>query len=159
MSTDTRQKIKTALQASTGATCPERPLVCWTIWVTRAKRHSISTIHQSPFLPSSTNVTGNSAMTKLWIGGQIYDWPYIIRMRCQISPAWSSNNRKNYLSDKIELTFLEKPPDGISLWDFNPAIELLFSYRLGGQPVFGDNDYIAVSRVSGNVRELGFLGG
>ena len=65
---------------------------------------------------------------------------------------------KNYLSEKIELTFHEKSPDGISLWVFNPAKELLFSYRLGGQPAIGGTDYIAVSRISGNVRELGFLG-
>jgi hypothetical protein len=65
---------------------------------------------------------------------------------------------RNYLSKKIELTIHEKPPDGISLWDFNPAKELLFSYRLGGQLPIGGTDYIAVSRISGNVRELGFLG-
>ena len=40
---------------------------------------------------------------------------------------------RNYLSKKIELTFHEKPPDGISLWNFNPTKEILFSYRLGGQ--------------------------
>jgi hypothetical protein len=65
---------------------------------------------------------------------------------------------RDYLSEKIELTFHEKPPDGISLWDFNPAKELLFSYRLGGQPAIGGIDYIAVSRITGNVTELGFLG-
>jgi hypothetical protein len=65
---------------------------------------------------------------------------------------------RNYLSEKIELTFHEKPPDGISLWDFNLAEELLVSYRLGGQPTIGGTDYIAVSRITGNVRELGFLG-
>ncbi len=65
---------------------------------------------------------------------------------------------RNYLSEKIELTCHEKPPDGISLWDFNPAEELLFIYRLDGQPAFGGTDYIAVSRITGTVRELGFLG-
>ena len=65
---------------------------------------------------------------------------------------------RNYLSKKIELTFHEKPPDGISLWDFNSAKEFLFSYRLGGQLAIGGTDYIAVSRISGNVRELGFHG-
>jgi hypothetical protein len=65
---------------------------------------------------------------------------------------------RNYLSEKIELTFHEKSPDGISLWDFNLAEELLVSYRLGGQPTIGGTDYIAVSRITGNVRELGFLG-
>ncbi len=65
---------------------------------------------------------------------------------------------RNYLSEKIELTFHEKSLDGISLWDFNLAEELLVSYRLGGQPAIGGTDYIAVSRISGNVRKLGFLG-
>ena len=65
---------------------------------------------------------------------------------------------RNYLSEKIELTFHEKPPDGISLWDFNLAEELLVSYRLGGQPTIGGTDYIVVSRITGNVRELGFFG-
>ena len=65
---------------------------------------------------------------------------------------------RNYLSKKIELTFHEKPPDGISLWNFNPTKEILFSYRLGGQIAIGGTDYIAVSQISGNVRELGFHG-
>ena len=65
---------------------------------------------------------------------------------------------RDYLSKKIELTFHETPPGGISLWNFNPAEALLFSYRLGVQLSIGGTDYIAVSRISGNVRELGFLG-
>ena len=47
---------------------------------------------------------------------------------------------RNYLSEKIELTFHEKPPDGISLWDFNLAEELLVSYRLGGQSAIGGTE-------------------
>ena len=46
-------------------TCAPRPLVYSTPSVTKVKRPSISTIHQTPFLPSSTNVTGNSGKTKL----------------------------------------------------------------------------------------------
>ena len=32
---------------------------------------------------------------------------------------------KNYLSNKTELTYHEKPPGDISLWNFNPVEEFL----------------------------------
>ena len=65
---------------------------------------------------------------------------------------------RNFLSEKITLTLHDTPPAGIALYSFNPDDEFLFSYKLGGQPAIGGTDYLAVSKISGKVRYLGFLG-
>jgi sorbitol-specific phosphotransferase system component IIA len=65
---------------------------------------------------------------------------------------------RNFLSEKIALTFHETPPAELALYNFKPDDEFLFSYKLGGVQAIGGTDYIAVSKVSGGVRELGFLG-
>jgi len=65
---------------------------------------------------------------------------------------------RNFLSEKITLTLHETPPAGIALYSFNPDDEFLFSYKLGEVPAIGGTNYISVSKISGDVRYLGFLG-
>jgi len=65
---------------------------------------------------------------------------------------------RNFLSEKITLTLHEMAPAGIAFYNFNPVDEFLFSFKLGEVPAIGGTDYIAVSKISGDVRYLGFLG-
>ena len=61
-----------------------------------------------------------------------------------------------FLSDQIELEQCNELPGG--LYKFNDAEEILYRFRLFSHLSFGGSEYIAVSKESGAVRYLGFLG-
>jgi hypothetical protein len=49
-------------------------------------------------------------------------------------------------------------PPGVNIYNFNLADEYLFSYKFATPSMIGGSNYISVSRISGKVRGLGFLG-
>jgi hypothetical protein len=65
---------------------------------------------------------------------------------------------REFLAYHIQLTFHKVPPPGVHLYGFNPDDEYLFSYGLAYPRMIGGSNYISVSRISGEVRYLGFAG-
>ena len=65
---------------------------------------------------------------------------------------------KEYLAEQTQLTFHEEMPPGVNIYNFNLVDEYLFSYKFATPTMIGGSNYISVSRISGKVRGLGFLG-
>jgi len=63
---------------------------------------------------------------------------------------------RNHLADQIGIEYHQEPP--VSIYNFNPEENFLFSYCLFDPPMVGGSNYIAVSKVTGEVRILGRLG-
>ena len=63
---------------------------------------------------------------------------------------------RNHLADQIRIEFHSKPP--MPIYGFNPEENYLFSFSLFGPPMVGGDNYIAVSKTTGEVRVLGRLG-
>jgi len=63
---------------------------------------------------------------------------------------------RKHLSDQIGIHFHPEPPGAI--YGFNPKENFLFSYSLFGPPMVGGDNYIAISKTTGEVRVLGRLG-
>jgi hypothetical protein len=65
---------------------------------------------------------------------------------------------KEHLAEQIQLTLHEEMPPGVNIYNFNIADEYLFSYKFTTPTMIGGSNYISVSRSTGKVRGLGFLG-
>lgn len=63
-----------------------------------------------------------------------------------------------FLCRRIEVTPCPELPDNVNFYEFNPAREHLFTFRLFGHDSVGAAEYIAVDRENGEVRYLGFHG-
>lgn len=63
-----------------------------------------------------------------------------------------------FLCQRIKITHCSEPPDNVTLYEFNPAREYLFTFKLFGHDSTGSSEFIAVDRESGEIRYLGFLG-
>ena len=64
----------------------------------------------------------------------------------------------DFLCQRIEITHCPEPPESVNLYQFNPAREHLFTFKLFGHCSVGSAEYIAVDRQSGKVCYLGFHG-
>ena len=62
------------------------------------------------------------------------------------------------LCQSIEITHCPEPPDNVNLYDFNPAREHLFAFKLFGHDTGGSSEYMVVDPENGEVRYLGFRG-
>lgn len=63
-----------------------------------------------------------------------------------------------FLCRNIEINHCPEPPDNVNLYEFNPARERLFTFKLFGHDSVGSSEFVAVDRKSGEVRYLGFHG-
>lgn len=63
-----------------------------------------------------------------------------------------------FLCQSIEINYCPEPLDNVSHYEFNPAKEYLFTFKLFGYGSVGSSEYVAIDRVSGEVRYLGFQG-
>jgi hypothetical protein len=72
--------------------------------------------------------------------------------------ALATTRVREFLCRQIEITPCLTPPENVSLYDFNPAKEFLFTFKLFGRETVGADEYVAVDRESGEVRYLGFCG-
>jgi hypothetical protein len=63
---------------------------------------------------------------------------------------------RNHLANQTGIEFHSKPP--LAIYGFNPEENYLFSFGLFGPPMVGGSNYIAVSKVTGEVRVLERLG-
>ncbi len=62
----------------------------------------------------------------------------------------------SFLCEHIELEQCNELP--IGLYNFQHSEEILFSFHIFGHSSVGASEYIAVSKETGGVRYLGFLG-
>jgi hypothetical protein len=65
---------------------------------------------------------------------------------------------REFLCQRIDIIPCQELPDKANLYEFNPAIEYLFIFKLFGHDSLGASEYIAVDRENGKVRYLGFHG-
>jgi len=63
-----------------------------------------------------------------------------------------------FLCRNIEIAHCKEPPDNVNLYEFDPARERLFTFKLFGHDSVGAVEYVAIDRESGEVRYLGFHG-
>ncbi|MBT7021924.1 MAG: hypothetical protein HN967_12370 [Candidatus Marinimicrobia bacterium] len=63
---------------------------------------------------------------------------------------------RKHLSDKIGIEYHTDPP--VTIYGFNPEENFLFTFGLFGPPMVGGDNYIAVSKATGELRILGRLG-
>ena len=63
---------------------------------------------------------------------------------------------RKHLSDQIGIQFHPKPP--IAIYGFNPEENYLFSFGLSSPSMVGGDNYIAISKTTGEVRVLGSFG-
>ena len=63
---------------------------------------------------------------------------------------------RKHLSDQIRIHFHPEPP--VAIYGFNPEENYLFSFGLSSPRMVGGDNYIAVSKATGEVRVLGTLG-
>lgn len=61
-----------------------------------------------------------------------------------------------FLRRNIEINHCPEPPENVNLYEFNPAREHLFTFKLFGHDSVGSSEFMAVDRESGEVRYLGF---
>ena len=59
---------------------------------------------------------------------------------------------RKHLSDQIWIEYHTDQP--VSIYGFNPEENFLFSFSLFGPPMVGGDNYIAVSKTTGEVRVL-----
>lgn len=75
-----------------------------------------------------------------------------------MDPDFAESIAREYLAKNIQFTFHKEQPADTAFYNFDPADNYLFSFKLGGQQTLGGKDYIAVSKCSGKVHYLGFYG-
>jgi len=63
---------------------------------------------------------------------------------------------RKHLTYQVGIAYHQEPP--VSIYNFNPEENFLFSYCLFGPPIVGGSNYIAVSKATGELRILGRLG-
>ena len=63
---------------------------------------------------------------------------------------------RKHLSDQIGIQFHSKPP--VAIYNFNPEENYLFSFGLSSPGMVGGDNYIAISKTTGEVRTLGTMG-
>ena len=63
---------------------------------------------------------------------------------------------RKHLNYQVGIAYHQEPP--VSIYNFNPEENFLFSYSLFGPPMVDGSNYIAVSKTTGEVRVLGRLG-
>lgn len=63
-----------------------------------------------------------------------------------------------FLCQSIKITHCQELSNNVNLYQFNPARECLFTFKLFGYDPVGSSEYIVVDRESGEVRYLGFHG-
>jgi hypothetical protein len=63
---------------------------------------------------------------------------------------------RKHLSNQIGIEYHSKSP--VPIYNFDPEENYLFSFSLFGPPMVGGDNYIAISKTTGEVRVLGRLG-
>ena len=63
---------------------------------------------------------------------------------------------RKHLADQIGIHFHPKPP--VAIYGFNPEENYLFSFGLSSPGMVGGDNYIAISKTTGEVRTLGTMG-
>mgnify|MGYP006414197091 FL=1 len=63
---------------------------------------------------------------------------------------------RKHLIYQVGIAYHQEPP--VSIYGFNPEENYLFSFSLFGPPMVGGDNYIAVSKATGEMRVLGRLG-
>lgn len=75
-----------------------------------------------------------------------------------MKPEQAKAQVHEFLCQRIKVTRWPEPPDNLTLYEFNPTREYLFTFKLLGHDSVGASEFIAVDRESGEIRYLGFLG-
>ena len=63
---------------------------------------------------------------------------------------------RKHLSDQIGIQYHPDPP--VSIYNFNPEENYLFSFGLSSPDMVGGSDYISMSKTTGEVKILGTIG-